>query len=60
MQQTQEITKKNKDGNFVKLTFKDLKYEVTVPYSKEDAKKFNAKTYNHTIIKNVSGYAMPG
>jgi len=44
----------------VKLTFENLNYEVEVEYSKEDKAKMGASNYKHQIIKNVSGYAMPG
>lgn len=42
------------------MTFNNLNYEVTLPISKEKLKEGGPKTYVHKIIKDVSGYAMPG
>eukprot|EP00347_Sterkiella_histriomuscorum_P021229 403334750 len=46
--------------NPVKLTFEDVKFEVTVTLNKHDAKAQGISTVKHQIIKGVSGYAMPG
>ena len=44
----------------VKLTFENIEYEVEVEYNKQDKKLKGQDTYRQKIIKNVSGYAMPG
>jgi hypothetical protein len=47
--------------NPVKLTFQNLNYEVKVPRSKEDLSKSGGpKMINQRIIKDCSGYALPG
>jgi LEA14-like dessication related protein len=51
---------KLKNKNPIKLTFNDLEYEVTVKYNRKDAKIHGKKTNELKIIKNASGYAMPG
>ena len=49
-----------KAHNPVKMTFENIEYEVEVSLSKEEAQKQGKSTSRHRIIKNVSGYAMPG
>jgi ABC-type multidrug transport system ATPase subunit len=49
-----EITKLTK--NPCKLSFSNLNYEVEVQRTKAQG----GGSYRHHIIKNVSGYAMPG
>lgn len=46
--------------NAVKLTFKNLVYEVEEVYNKQEAAKRGVASQRKQIIKNVSGYAMPG
>ena len=46
--------------NPIKLTFKNLKYEVVVKYGKKEALKKSETSFTQKIIKDVSGYAMPG
>lgn len=46
--------------NPIKLTFEDVKFEVTIPLNKKDAQSQGVKTVKQQIIKGVSGYALPG
>ena len=55
------VTKANKEGiPPVKLSFNNLEYEVTVERTKDHKDYKNSKTFKQKIIKNISGYAMPG
>lgn len=47
-------------SNPVKLTWENLNYEVEVKVNSKDAKDSSKSSYKQQIIKNVSGYAMPG
>lgn len=45
----------------IKLTFSDLKYEVRVRNTREERKLYGGKKHRmETILKGVSGYALPG
>ena len=44
----------------MKLTFENITYEVNLQLSKQDAKKKGMSREKFTVIKNVSGYALPG
>lgn len=44
----------------MKLTFKNIVYEVEEVFSKQEAGKIGAASRKKQIIKDVSGYAMPG
>jgi ABC-type multidrug transport system ATPase subunit len=46
--------------NPVKLTWDNLNYEVEIKVNPKDAKASGKSSYRQQIIKNVSGYAMPG
>ena len=46
--------------NPVRLTFENINYEVTVKYSKEEAKAKGSRFGKYQVIKNASGYALPG
>lgn len=49
-----------KAANPVKLTFENIEYEVEVKLDESEAKQQKKSVSRHKIIKNVSGYAMPG
>ena len=42
------------------MTFNNINYKVKVQYNKEDAIKHGQSSYEHHIIKDVSGFALPG
>lgn len=44
----------------VKLTFENVKFEVTTQLSKSEAKIKGVTIVKNKILKDVSGYAMPG
>lgn len=44
----------------MKVTFEDIKFDVTVPLNKKEAQAEGVKFKTLNIIKGVSGYAMPG
>ncbi|CDW80123.1 abc transporter family protein [Stylonychia lemnae] len=46
--------------NPVKLTFEDVRFEVTIKLSKNEAREKGTNFIKQEIIKGVSGYAMPG
>jgi len=47
--------------NAVKLSFDNLKYTVNVPCSNEEMQKNDgAKTKEMDVLKNLSGFALPG
>ena len=52
--------KKGETENAIKLTFKNLTYEVEVKQDVETYKKLNNGSTKFKVIKDVSGYAMPG
>ena len=49
-----------KDPTAIKLTFENLNYEVEADYTLDEQKKYGKKTFRKEIVKNVSGYALPG
>lgn len=51
---------RTKKSHPVKLTFDNLEFEVNVKYSKEEALKLGKSMGRQKIIKNVSGFALPG
>lgn len=46
--------------NPCKLTWENLRFEVTSVLHKEEAARLGQKTAKLEIIKSVSGYALPG
>jgi ABC-type multidrug transport system ATPase subunit len=46
--------------NPIKISFRDVTFEVTLPLNKNEAKGKGASTVTNTIIKGVNGCAMPG
>ena len=44
----------------VKLTFKDIEFEVPIKLNKQEAKAQKTSATRQKIIKGVSGFAMPG
>jgi ATP-binding cassette, subfamily G (WHITE), eye pigment precursor transporter len=46
--------------NPVKLSWENLNYEVEIKVSAQEASNSGKSSYKQQIIKNVSGYAMPG
>lgn len=46
--------------NAVKITWDNVEFEVTKQLPPAEAKQKGVKTEKQMIIKNVSGYAMPG
>lgn len=48
------------NGKAVKLTFENLDFEVNMVLSKEDQAIKGQRVARQKIVKNVSGFAMPG
>eukprot|EP00347_Sterkiella_histriomuscorum_P007150 403350075 len=46
--------------NPIKLTFEDVRFEVTIKLNKKESLKNGITNQKQEIIKGVSGYAMPG
>lgn len=46
--------------NPVKMTFEDVRFEVTVKASRKDTLLKKKTSVKQQILKGVSGYAMPG
>ncbi|CDW82848.1 abc transporter family protein [Stylonychia lemnae] len=46
--------------NSIKLTFKDVRFEITNELNKDKKKDIDQKVVKQQILKNVTGYAMPG
>lgn len=44
----------------IKVTWKNLEYTVNVPTTKLDQEISNQKTKKLTVLKNCTGYALPG
>jgi len=48
------------ETNAVKLSFENLEFEVTVNLNRKDGKIRGVSSYKQKIVKDASGYALPG
>ena len=58
----EDITKEaiKKTENPIKVTFRDLEYEITLRLGRNEAKTKGQSTIQQKIVKGVSGFALPG
>jgi len=48
------------NDNAIKMTFKDIKYQVTIPTTKEEKANGMGATKEFQVLKGCTGYALPG